>query len=175
MPKRTFQPNNRRRAKTHGFRARMASKSGQAVLKRRRAKGRKRLTPSPLLNFSMNYEGLLRSQQFQAVYKVGRRYDGRFMSVFIAPNDLGFDRFGITASRKVSRRAVDRNRMKRLLRESIRSVVSSQSIGQMSGRDWVLNARRSLLAVKTPEVRRELERLTTKAIREQQPEAKDAD
>jgi large subunit ribosomal protein L34 len=44
VSKRTFQPNNRRRAKTHGFRLRMRTRAGRAILSARRRKGRSSLS-----------------------------------------------------------------------------------------------------------------------------------
>jgi len=43
VSKRTYQPNNRRRAKTHGFRLRMRTRAGRAIISSRRGKGRARL------------------------------------------------------------------------------------------------------------------------------------
>ncbi|CCG05851.1 MULTISPECIES: 50S ribosomal protein L34 [Blastococcus] len=44
MSKRTFQPNNRRRSKVHGFRLRMRTRAGRAILATRRRKGREKLS-----------------------------------------------------------------------------------------------------------------------------------
>ncbi|MBE6477819.1 MAG: 50S ribosomal protein L34 [Propionibacteriaceae bacterium] len=44
MSKRTYQPSNRRRARTHGFRARMRTRAGRAILSARRRKGRSELS-----------------------------------------------------------------------------------------------------------------------------------
>ncbi len=44
MPKRTYQPKKRKRAHEHGFMKRMASRAGRLVLRRRRIKGRKKLS-----------------------------------------------------------------------------------------------------------------------------------
>ncbi|HYG12115.1 MAG TPA: ribonuclease P protein component [Pyrinomonadaceae bacterium] len=90
---------------------------------------------------------LRKSAEFRSVYEEGKRFDGRLMTAFVRRNEVGRHRLGITASKRVARLAVDRNRMKRLLRELFR--LSEPTLqGIEPHYDWVLNAKRSLLKVK---------------------------
>lgn len=89
----------------------------------------------------------MRAGDFRRVYSGGKRFSGRLMTVFALQNGLEHHRFGITASRKAVGNAVERNRAKRLLRETFR--LSSTALDALQAKyDWVLNARSALLEVK---------------------------
>jgi len=64
---------------------------------------------------------LLQSSQFKSVFGRKIAVHGQFFSLHVAPNEIGFPRLGITVSRRVSKRAVQRNRIKRQIRESFRA------------------------------------------------------
>ena len=84
------------------------------------------------------------SREFQHVYRNGKRYDGVFITVFVIENEGLHHRLGVTASKKALGKAVQRNRAKRLLRETFRS--NEPSLRALSRNyDWVLNARAAVL------------------------------
>jgi len=115
-----------------------------------------------LLDFRLPKENRLRKPaEFRLVYERGKRFDGRFVTVFIMPSATVFQRLGITASKKISTKAHDRNRAKRLLREAFR--LSRAELNELDTKfDWVLNARRSLLRVKLEKPLEEFRHIITK-------------
>lgn len=106
---------------------------------------------------------LQNSAEFRFVYEHGRRYDGRLFTIFVLNNGTGQHRLGITASRKMSKSAVERNRARRLVREAFR--LCHSELDHLQGRyDWVFNARRSLLSVKVDAVISELRVITSRVL-----------
>jgi ribonuclease P protein component len=110
-------------------------------------KGKRPQAPgaASLLGFGYPKEARLRKRvEFLRVYEKGTRVEGRYLTVFLLPNQLDRHRVGITATRKAIGKAHDRNRAKRLLRETFRlSRLELNNVKPFC--DWVLNARRAIL------------------------------
>ncbi len=108
-----------------------------------------------------------RPAEFRAVYDGGRRFEGRLTTAFVLQSGLAQHRLGITASRKMSRLAVKRNRAKRLLREAFR--LTKHELDALRNRyDWVFNARRSITEVKVEAVIADLRRIIAQIERSEQ-------
>ena len=114
---------------------------------------------------------LSQSVEFKKVYEQGRRYDSVLMTAFVLRNDQAHHRLGITVSRKTALRAVDRNRAKRLLRETFR--LHKPLIERLEGQyDWVLNGKRALVSSSVSKSLREFERVIAKVERDEERSGK---
>ena len=79
---------------------------------------------------------LLKPAEFSRVFKKAHRSSDRQLTILAAPNDLDYPRLGLAISKKHAKRAVDRNRIKRIVRESFR-----QNLVALPAADFVVMAK----------------------------------
>ena len=102
---------------------------------------------------------LRKSKDFQRVKQQGRSRTSRLLVLTFAPNDLATLRVGFVVSQRVSKRAVERNYVKRLLSEAIRPIL----VKIPPGWDLVISAKTSIIGVKLLDLAEDLRMVLRRA------------
>ncbi|WP_334108012.1 ribonuclease P protein component [Methylobacillus sp.] len=103
---------------------------------------------------------LLKTDEFSSVFNFRRRISGRYLVLHYRYNDLDYARLGLVVGKKVARRSVDRNYMKRLLRELFRL-----NQHQLSGLDLVVRPQMLFSHAQYAEIAQEFMELHSKLQR----------
>lgn len=101
---------------------------------------------------------LRKKKDFSAIYNRGRSFGGKYVVLFFRKNNLGYNRLGFLASKKVGNSVV-RNRARRLMKESFRKIEPNILIGF----DIILIARNTIKDVKCNDVYKSMNSLIYKA------------
>ena len=96
---------------------------------------------------------LTKRAYFEKVYKEGRRWRNELLVLQAASNGLAVSRFGFSVGKRVSKKAVERNRLKRLLRESVRATPT------LEGWDMIFVARKVALDASFHQIKEAVEGL----------------
>ena len=166
--KRTYQPSKRKRRSKHGFRARIKSKGGRNILKRRRRKGRKKLTAVWSKRDSVLKSKKIISERefYKTLLKKGRFIRGPLLRLWVYDDrqiltrrSKGKIATGIIVSRKTSALATKRNLWRRRIRENM------QRLQQETKWDvaFVIQAGQQSRVPSSKEIQAELKQLFTKA------------
>lgn len=109
-------------------------------------------------NYSLSKKRRLhKATEFQAVIRFRRTVSGEFLQFCVKPSNLDHPRLGLIVAKKLERRAVRRNRLKRLLREIFRK--HQQELDKM---DCIFRLQRSLAQIDSVRIRQEAEMLILK-------------
>ena len=98
----------------------------------------------------------LPTSQFLTVLRTGTRHVSPLMQVIVLPNGLSVSRFGVIVSIHIDKRATVRNRIKRLIRESVRMLLAEIPRGYAV----VIRANRNFSDRKQPSVMADMQKLT---------------
>jgi ribonuclease P protein component len=113
-----------------------------------------------MANFS-RHQRIVTGSHYRSVFNNRKRVGGQYFTIHKLPNDAGIHRLGLAVSRKVSKRAVERNRIKRQVRESFRTLhgLREDAGNPIRGIDMVVVAKPAAAHAGNTELRRDLDRL----------------